>query len=277
MPATVGTVSSTETIILAAASRSTVVRSLAARVRDRPPPAGTRRGNDRRSGRQGVPPPPAGSRSEGYDAVAFRSGSSRPGRSRRHGEARRESTYDPGSVPAGESAGHTVTTATAWPRRTCAPTVNIGGGNRVAIGLDVGELQQRAVGDLQPHGATGVVRPHKHHAWPPTIGQIVGKRADRFAYSRRAVTAQRLLALHQIGLQVRHHGFKLVIRIGSRHRASDPPIICAYGRYTEFPVHREPLGATPPPVANLNEVCRLYRPGRIATPTESTGQGSSIS
>ena len=95
------------------------------------------------------------------------------------------------------------------------------GGRRhdVPVGLDVGQLEQQLVRDRCRRGLAVVPRPHEHDARPPMVRQVVGERAHRLSDLHRSVAPQRFLPLHEVGLQVRHHGGQLCIRIaGGRKR-----------------------------------------------------------
>ena len=86
----------------------------------------------------------------------------------------------------------------------------------VAVGLDVGKLAQEWVGDRQPDRPAGVIRPHEHDAGPLVVGEVIGERAYRLPDAGRGVSAQRLLALYQVGLDILQHGLKLGIGIAVR-------------------------------------------------------------
>ena len=86
----------------------------------------------------------------------------------------------------------------------------------VAVGLDVGKLAQKCIGNRQTGGPAGVVRSHEHDTGTLVVGEIIGKRADCLCDPGRGVSAQRLLALHQIGLDVLQHGLQLGIGIAAR-------------------------------------------------------------
>ena len=89
----------------------------------------------------------------------------------------------------------------------------------VAVGLDVGELQQQLVGDVQPHGLPVVLQSYEDYPGPPMAGQIVAERAYGFANPIGRAALDRLLAFDQFRLQVGGHCPKLRFRIRF-HRSS---------------------------------------------------------
>jgi hypothetical protein len=96
-------------------------------------------------------------------------------------------------------------------RRSAAPTPTL------AVGLDIGKLQQQSIRYRYAGGVAIVVRAHEYDARPLMVRQVVGERAHCLPDSRRCVSLQRLLALDKVRLKIREHLFKLEIGIWRRH------------------------------------------------------------
>jgi hypothetical protein len=86
-------------------------------------------------------------------------------------------------------------------------------GNDVPVGFNVGKLPEKLIGNRQACWNTIIFDANEQDASASMIREIVRECTDRLASLSRHVTAKRLLALGQIGFDVRKHGLKILVGV----------------------------------------------------------------
>ena len=98
-----------------------------------------------------------------------------------------------------------------------------GGRENVPVSLDVGELPQQIIRDVESRWSPVIAHTDEDDPRPSMVQKIVGERADGVTDGSRRVPLQRLLALHEFRLEVRHHRFELAVGVCVTHVGASVP------------------------------------------------------